>query len=71
MSSLPIEVWFFIFKYLGFIDLIEALRMECNYFKLWRIISKLKETNDIFHDRDWLLKSYKKNFNHFRNEIYW
>ena len=42
MSSLSIEVWFFISKYLRFTDLIEALRMEFDYFKLWRIYFEIK-----------------------------
>ena len=63
MSSLPIEVWSFIFQYLRYSDLIEvsAVCKEWNMIvKTEKFVSKLKETRNIFTDRDWLMKSYKK-----------
>ena len=65
---------FLVFKHLRGIDLIEA-SAAC---KDWndvvqtrRFISKLKETHKIHTDRKLLMKSYRKNFDRFRNDIYW
>ena len=55
MSSLPIEVWSFIFQYLRYIDLTEvsAVCKEWNMIvKTEKFVSKLKETHNIFTDRD-------------------
>ena len=61
------------FKHLRDIDLTEAPAV----FQDWnsvvqtqKFISKLKETHKIHTDRDWLMKSYRKNFDCFRN-MYW
>ena len=65
MSLFPIETWSLVFKRLRGIDLIEG-SSAC---KDWNIvvqtqkfISKLKETHKIHTDREWLMKSYRKNF---------
>ena len=55
MSPLSIEVWYFIFKYLRYIDLIEvsAVCKEWNMIiQKGQLISKLKESQNIFTDRD-------------------
>ena len=74
MSLVPIEVWSLVFKHLRDIDLIEA-SSAC---KDWnsavqtqKFISKLKETHKIHTDREWLMKSHRKNFDHLRNDMYW
>ena len=74
MSPLSIEVWYFIFKYLRYIDLIEvsAVCKEWNMIiQKGKLISKLKESQIIFTDRDWHMKSYKKNLDRFWNDMYW
>ena len=73
-KSLPIEVLPLVFEYLRDLDLIEVSEVwkEWNYaVKTARFISKLKETNGIFTDKIWLLKSYKKHFQSFQYDVYW
>ena len=73
MNSLPIEVWSFVFKYLRYIDLIEASAVCTEWgmiIQKGKFLPKLKETHDIFTDREWLMKSYRKNFDRFRNNMY-
>ena len=62
------------FKHLRDIDLTEAPAV----FQDWnsvvqtqKFISKLKETHKIHTDREWLMKSYRKNFDRLRNDMYW
>lgn len=72
--SFPIEVFSSVFKYLRDIDLIEATAVctESYYIaKTARFAAKLKETNQLFLDKDWLLKTYMKHFNRFRDEVFW
>ena len=73
-NSHPIEVWSFVFKYLRYIDLIEASTVCTEWgmiIQKGKFLSKLKETHDIFTDREWLMKSYRKNFDRFGNDMYW
>ena len=74
MDQLPVEILCTVFKYLRQIDLIEASSV-C---KLWHNIiqtevfrAKLKETENLFHDRPWLLKTYFKHFERFAATVYW
>ena len=64
---------FLVFKHLRGIDLIEASAAckDWNHVVQTRFISKLKETHKIHTDREWLMKSYRKNFDRFQNDIYW
>ena len=71
--NLPEIVLFEIFKYLKKVDLIEASAV-C---KKWRAIiwnntfsEKVRETNRLFVDREWLMKSYKKIFDRFEDGVY-
>lgn len=51
-----------------------SLFAVCKYWncttKTARLSSKLKETNELFKDRDWLLKTYRKQFEVFRDDIF-
>lgn len=74
MDQLPIEILCTILKYLRQINLIEASSL-C---KLWHNLiqtkafcAKLKETDSLFHDRRWLLKTYFKHFDRFVTTVYW
>lgn len=74
MDQLPIEILCTIFKYLRQINLIEVSSV-C---KLWHNLTqtkafcaKLKETDNLFHDRRWLLKTYFKHFDRFVTTVYW
>ena len=74
MSLVPIEVWSLVFKHLRDIELIEAsaVRKDWNsVIQTQKFISKLKETHEIHTDRDWLMKSYRKNFDRFQSDMYW
>ena len=65
------DVFSFIFQYLKQIDLIEASAVCKKWYSVISITAfgfKLKETEELFHDRDWLLKTYIK---HFRDSVYW
>ena len=70
---IPLKVVFLVFKHLRGIDLIEvsAACKDWNHVVQTRFISKLKETHKIHTDREWLMKSYRQNFDRFRNDIYW
>ena len=68
MSLVLIEVWSLVFKHLRDIDLIEASAVGKDWnsvVQTQKFISKLKETHKIHTDRDWLMKSYRKNFDRF------
>ena len=71
--SLPMSFLCLLFEYLNDIDLIEVSAV-CKYWnfatKTARLSSKLKETNELFKDRDWLLKTYRKQFEVFRDDIF-
>ena len=74
MEQLPMDVFSFIFQYLKQIDLIEASAVCKKWYKVISITAfgfKLKETEELFHDRDWLLKTYIKHFDRFRDSVYW
>ena len=74
MSLVPIQVWSLVFKHLRDIELIEAsaVRKDWNsVIQTQKFISKLKETHKIHTERDWLMKSYRKNFDRFRSDMYW
>lgn len=73
MNHLPVEVLNDVFKYLKQVDLIEVSAV-C---KKWRSVIwtksfhlKINETNQFFRDKDWLLKSYLKHFDRFKDEVY-
>ena len=73
MDQLPVEILSAVFKYLRQINLIEASSV-C---KLWQSIiqtesfcSKLKETDGLFHDRQWLIKTYFSHFERFGATVY-
>ena len=74
MDHLPAKVLSVIFRYLKQTDLIEASAV-C---KQWYTVinnnsfsSKIKETNQLFDDKDWLLKTYRKHFDRFKDSVYW
>ena len=74
MEHLPLQVLNAIFKFLKWTDLIEASAV-C---KKWRDLiwtksfcKKISETNKLFFDKDWLVKSYYKHFERFKDEFYW
>ena len=68
--SLPMSFLCLLFEYLNDIK----VSAVCKYWnfatKTARLSSKLKETNELFKDRDWLLKTYRKQFEVFRNDIF-
>ena len=60
MNHLTIEVLSVIFRYLEQIDLVEASALCKNWYRLIRttaFCSKIKETDQLFYDKDWLLKT--------------
>ena len=66
--GLPEVVLFEVFKYLRTAELIDASAV-C---KKWRLIiwngvfsEKVRETNQLFDDREWLVKTYRKIFDRF------
>ena len=68
------EVLSFIFQYLKQIYLIEASAVCKKWYRVITTIAfgfKLKEADELFHDRDWLLKTYSKHFDRFRDSVYW
>ena len=72
--NLPEVILFEVFKYLKMVDLIEASAV-C---KKWRAIiwsnvfsPKVRETNQLFFDREWLMKTYRKIFDRFQDDVYW
>ena len=74
MDQLPVEILSAVFKSLRQIDLIEASSV-C---KLWHSIiqtesfcSKLKETDGLFHDGQWIIKTYFRHFERFGATAYW
>ena len=63
-----------VFEHLRDIYLIEASAVCKDWNSIVQtqeFISKLKETHKIHTDRDWLMKSYRTNFDRFRNDMYW
>lgn len=74
MEHLPLEVLDATFKFLKQTDLIEAPAV-C---KKWRGViwtksfcKKINETNELFLDKEWLIKSYYKHFDRFKEDAYW
>ena len=72
--DLPEVVLFEVFKYLKKVDLTEASAV-C---KKWREIiwnndfsAKVRETNRLFFDREWLIKTYRKISYRFIDDVYW
>ena len=72
--DLPKVVLFEVFKYLKKVDLMEPSAV-C---KKWRAIiwnnvfsENVRETNRLFFDREWLIKTYKKIFDRFQDDVYW
>ena len=73
--SIPVEVWALAFKYLRYIDLVEVSAVCKDFYKICctrqSYVLKLKESNEIFFERDWLLKSYRKTIERFHDEMCW
>lgn len=72
--NLPEVVLSEVFTYLKRVDLVDASTV-C---KKWRGIiwsrdfsEKVKKTNQLFNDREWLIKTFEKNFDRFQSEVYW
>ena len=74
MDHLPAEVLSVIFRYLKQIDLIEASAVCKQWYTMINnnsFSSKIKETNQLFDDKDWLLKIYRKHFDRFKDSLHW
>lgn len=62
-----------VFKYLKYFSLIEASTVSTEWYFIAKtsiFTAKLKETNQFFLDKDWLLNIYKKHFIRFRDNVY-
>lgn len=73
MDHLPNELLSSIFQYLERHDLIEASAVCIKWYSIiWTDIfcSKINKTNNLFYDKDWLLKTYYKHFQRFRESVY-
>ena len=74
MDHLPNQLLSSIFQYLKRHDLIEASAVCIKWHSvIWTdsFYSKINETNNLFHDKDWLLKTYYKHFQRLRDWVYW
>ena len=63
-----------VFKYVKYFNLIEASAVSTEWYFIAKtsiFTAKLKETNQFFLDKDWLLNIYKKHFIRFRDNVYW
>ena len=69
MDHLPKELLSSIFQYLKTHDLIEASAVCIKWTDIF--CSKINKTNNLFYDKDWLLKTYYKQFQRFRDSVYW
>lgn len=72
--GLPEVVLFEVFKYLKTAELIDASAV-CEKWRsvIWNGVfsEKVRETNQLFDDREWLVKTYRKSFDRFEFEVYW
>lgn len=72
MDPLSVELLGGIFRYLKQINLIEVSAVCKKWYRV--VISvdfclKIKETNSLFYDKDWLLKTYYKHFERFKDSV--
>ena len=74
MSVVPTEVLSLIFNYLKYIDLIEASAVCKKWYGVAGIkqsyFLKQQESHKISVDRGWLIKTYKKTFDRFYEDMY-
>ena len=71
---LPVDVLSQVFKYLKKVDLIEVSAVWKHWYLLIRsnafFCSKIDETDQLFNNKEWLLKSYYKHFERFNDSVY-
>ena len=72
--DLPEVVLSEVFTYLKRVDLVDASTV-CKKSRgiIWShdFSEKVKKTNQLFNDREWLIKTFEKNFDRFQSEVYW